>query len=118
MDSSASSLLELKNSWKDFVEDCKIGYCESIYEFDYDLKIREELQEFILSDNFFGLNYKDEIVKEINMIDSEFVEILNFTDSNDSNLPFWRRKKVLKYAGQYYATDVLNIFGIKILTVE
>lgn len=118
MNNSSVSLFELVNSWKDFVDDCKIGYSESIYEFDYDLQIRDELQEFISSDIFTRLDYKNEIIKKIDLIDNEFINILIFINVNDSDLPFWKRKKVLKYAKGDYVTDVLNIFGIEITLVD
>jgi hypothetical protein len=101
---------ELIRSWDELVNECIDGYNSTVFELDYDLLIRKELEEILDSKELFNYEkYKLKIYK----IDEKFKKIIIFLDKKEDCF-FWNRKFILKYGTEPYCESVYDNFKIHI----
>ncbi len=97
--------------WADFVDTCESGYLHTIYEYWDDIYIRE-LIEFAVNDVFLStfnehIHFKEEVAK----MDELFKDLVFFCDLKKR---FWWENAILKYAGEEYADQIKEKYGIDI----
>ncbi|WP_438423015.1 hypothetical protein [Aquimarina macrocephali] len=111
--SNFESLTELTNSWNEIIEDCGDGYNQNIFELDYDIAVRDEIQLLLEDTSFKDHNDYKNFKNKIELLDERFLGLVNFITEDDINHFFWKRKFVLIDAGIEYRNSVFKEFGIK-----
>ena len=103
------SIIDKIKIWEDIVEECIASYNDTIFELDYDLIVRKDIDFYFKNENL----YDDFFMEKLNEIDLKFKNLLIFLDEK-SDLSFWERKFILKYGSKLYAQSVYETHKIKI----
>jgi hypothetical protein len=110
---SNNSPNEYVENWKNFVEECKDGYSYSLYDYDLDLSIRDEIEIILRSEELKMFDEHELFRNRIMMIDQEFISITK--DIRIFGLPsFWWKYKIPKFSKQQFSENVKNEFGLDI----
>ncbi|MDN5217501.1 hypothetical protein QQ020_35845 [Fulvivirgaceae bacterium BMA12] len=105
------------DAWSAFVHLCIEGYDSSIYEFDYDVQIRDEIEKVLnIKDIQKYDEYKD-FREKIQNLDRKLKSILVFDIQKNESSEQWWKKGRLAYAGREYAETLEIEFGLKIKIV-
>ena len=114
---SNNSPWSLIEQWQSFIDQCKRGYRDNIYEYYNDIFIRKKI-EIILSSSVILKEYEEfkDFLDKVKLFDEEFSALLQ----EDVKLPgysHWWEQGVLQYAGEELAKDYYNDYKIKIRVV-
>lgn len=105
---------ELISSWDELVNECIDGYNSTVFELDYDLLIRKEIEEILNSKEFSDCeSYKSKVYET----DEKFEKILIYLDEKEGSF-FWNRKFILKYGTEPYCKSVQDNFNIQLGNVS
>lgn len=98
-------VFQIINSWKELVDECDEGYNANVYELNYDMLIRKELEKILSTSQMESLEQDKLRVKEI---DKKFIKNIIFLDNN-VQYPYWERKFILKYGSKTYRDSVYDV---------
>lgn len=103
-----SSNLEdnLISTWSEFIDECKSIYNENRFELDYDILVREEINQLFEDDKFIKSDKFELFKARLNDLDNSFLELVHFTSDDDIDMPFWKRKFVLMNGGSNYQKSI------------
>ena len=107
------SFKDIKEAWESVVNECSEGYNENIYELDHDTSIRTEIDNILEDDDLKILEDYKSFSEHIDCLDKVFVSLVRFI-SDDNELPFWKRKYVLKQSGPIYKESVWDVYRIEL----
>ncbi len=106
------TLADLVSRWSEFVEQCEEGYQYSLYDYDSELTIRDNIELIICNQDLQKYNEHQEFIERISLIDQRFKAILK--EYNLMSEDKWWKRGVLKYAGEQYAKNVKTEWNIEI----
>lgn len=92
---------DLLEDWSEKIDSFESGYNYSCFELDYDMLIRDEIQE-LLENKEFMQSINKLYLSKLNNLDNSFKKLVIFKSDEDKSLPFWKRKFRLKNAGPDY----------------
>ena len=111
----ASELLDL---WRFFVDECVDGYGSSIYEFDNDLSVREDIEVLLQADEVVDRQGFETFLSVLKIIDARYAELLQPDVKRPGNIAHWWRTGVLRYAGDEYCSDANDLYSIQVRKLE
>lgn len=103
------------NDWQEFVDICGGGYMESVMDYDYDLRIRDDIEQVLKDNNLYKHEGFSLFRSEIEAIDISFKELLH--SEFKRNATTWWQQGILKYGGEEYVSSVSDLLGYKIESV-
>jgi hypothetical protein len=114
--SSDISLGNLISRWRLFVEQCEEGYDWTIYEFDEEISVRDEIE----SADKTCLNTKEELEFKSNLfeIDTRFKSLLNEDAERPDRPKTWWSRGILKKAGVDYKQDIQEFYKVFVDDIE
>jgi hypothetical protein len=106
---------DLIAKWDEFVGQCEEGYQYSLYDYDNQLTIRDDIA--VVIQNEILKDYKEyrDFVKQIDVIDQRLKSVSSeyyFTTEEE-----WWKRRILKYAGVQYVENVKTEWGIDVTVV-
>ncbi len=100
--------------WDLVIRECEDGYSSSIYEYDNDIGVRDQIQRLLDAPEFQQYAELGEFRREVDNIDARFRAILRPVVEVKADSPYWWRRGVLASAGREYADDVEALYGVHI----
>ena len=106
------------DSWSDFITSCIEGYPYSLFDYDLDIYMRGQIDLLIKSPDLQGFSELRIFKTRIEEIDNRF-KLVTIDRPNKKQLSLsWWENRILKYGGQEYVQNILDIYGLKIELVE
>lgn len=95
---------DLIEKWDEFVEQCEEGYQLSLYDYDNEITIRDDIHDIISSKILQEFKEYKIFIEQVDFIDRRFKEVSIECD----NIPgqTWWKRRILKYAGDQYVENV------------
>ena len=105
---------DLVEQWNEFVQQCVEGYQYSLFEFDYEVSVRDEIQQIIDDGRLQEYEEFKDFVNKVDEIDNNFKSVVNdFKIPERDKLPWWK-KGILKKAGDQYVQNVKDELGLEV----
>jgi hypothetical protein len=112
-DVSANDLLK---KWELFVEICRRGYGDNIYEYQNDLSVRTMIEAILAAPEMQEYPELREYRQNVEKVDKLFRNLLHPT-YNFPNREYWWERGVVKYADQDLVNDLREQYGFEIAQV-
>ena len=102
----------LVEQWRNFVNDCTVGYVDNIYEYENDRSVRDVLARTLLDPSLNRFEAAHVHRAEIDSIDRVFRELCRTdVEMSDASRPWWHRC-VPRTAGGELADDLARLYDI------
>ena len=89
IESNISSPWELLRAWKNFIEFCESGYTMCIYEYEYDLFLREYIEIILLDNNLKKYPEHIEFAIKVARLDERFKKLLSKKYTRNDRSTWW-----------------------------
>jgi hypothetical protein len=107
---------DVVGSWKGFVEQCKEGYADNIYEFHNDLSVRSLIMKLLEHPAPRDYGQMGWVREEVAAIDDRYRVLLLDSDVRPGR-PWWEAS-VPRIAGEELAADIKERYGVNIDVVD
>ena len=105
---------ELIEWWANLVEQCVDGYDWTIYEFDYELVVRDYIEALMNEPSLANSRQFEEFKQRVAELDRRFKAVLQEGVQRPWKSQSWWRVGVLKYAGEDYREDMSSRYAIDV----
>jgi hypothetical protein len=109
-------------AWREFVEECKVGYMDSLAEYEFDLSVRDRLQRALDDVSFQRVKSGKEFQRfkeTVAALDEEFSGLASMDRPvADADVLAWWHLRVPDKAGREFADELFQRLGVRIATVE
>jgi hypothetical protein len=106
----------LLEEWQGLIEIVREGYPNSCYELDYDLIVRDKIEELLEDKDFRQDSSFHFFQVKVFAVDREF-KILSEEPKANNLLPWWRRR-ILKFGKEDYAKSIKVEFNYDVRVVN
>lgn len=107
-------LFLLIRDWEGLIEECELGYDDSVFEFDHDCMVRDEIDEILTKSDITDPNVQL-AVQCLKELDGR-MKLLSHEYTTKNTLPWWKRI-VLNRAGKEYVRSVKSELNLSVSPV-
>lgn len=104
--------------WKEFVEECAIGYELDLSEYLNDLSIRDLLQEVMDDAEIRTIDNYGWFAEEVRRIDERFREVVNAGPEIRPDDAHWWKRRVPPVGAEEFVDDVRDRHSVEVRVVD
>ena len=105
--------LLLIEKWRFFIEDCDRCYAWDISEYNNEIRVRDELENFLRSQTFTQFEGRVEFLQELFLLDGRLQDLF-LPNSVLRNRDTWWKQGVLARAGEPYRDYMFKVYGFNV----
>jgi hypothetical protein len=106
-------------AWRDFVEECSVGYSDSLAEYEFDLSVRDRIQRALDDESLQAADGYERFRESVRSIDDRFLGLarVDLPAADAGSLPWWHLR-VPEKGGRELADDLSLRLGVTITVIE
>ena len=112
------NLSVLLSEWTSFVSQCEQGYQFDISEYDNDVSIRDKIEEVINNEELYSPQDVQRFADAVHMLDEQLRALFIDNVYRPFTSGTWWEASILKFAGQEYSEDMLNLYKIDVVNIR
>jgi hypothetical protein len=109
-----STLDELVEMWANLVEQCVDGYDWTIYEFDNEMAVRDDIETLLVDSSLECFDEFRDFQRRVAELDGRYKSLLQENVRRPVPSDYWWRTGVLQSAGDEYCKDMSSRYSIHV----